>query len=397
MQAMQLVLPLLALPWLARILGPHAFGMLMYLCLLPPLVALLMDWGLSLGGSREAAKLRGKHEELATLLGSVLSGKAILALVCIIFCLCLVPFLPYGVSYPGAYALAVGAGIARGMNPVWFFQGAGYGLPRMAAYDTTASLLSLGLVFYCIRQPDEWPLYLLFIALCKGLAYGIVLWHLVRQYRPRISFPAGIAMLRKTAAFFGSAFSLMFCYNGSQLVLGWFLPAAEMGIVAAVMKMIRALASLLAPVTQTLFPELCIWQRVAPARARSVLRLSLAFTFLGACCAAALAAAAAPWLMETAMGKNYQNAAPVLQIMLMAVPLMACNNVLAIQALAPLGQENAQLVVQSCCACLSLPIAAALGYWGGLHEAAFLPVCCESLMLAGFALAIWRRAPDAFS
>ncbi|MFG6376503.1 MAG: hypothetical protein K1W05_11420, partial [Desulfovibrio sp.] len=51
-QAAQILLPLLILPWLARILEPEAFGLLMYMCLIPPFVALVMDWGLMTGGAR---------------------------------------------------------------------------------------------------------------------------------------------------------------------------------------------------------------------------------------------------------------------------------------------------------------------------------------------------------
>lgn len=396
MHAMQLILPLLALPWLARVLGPDAFGILMYICLLPPLVALFMDWGLTLGGSREAAKLRVKHEEFGALLGSVLSAKAILAIVCVLFCACLIPFLPYGTRHAGAYALAVATGVARGMNPAWFFQGAGFGLPRMAAYDVAASAISLSLVILYIRQASQWPLYLLFIAACKGAAYGWITFGLVRQYRPRLALGSGYAILRKTAALFGSAFSLMLCYNGGQIVLGFFLPSADMGIIAAVMKMLRALASLIMPFTQTLFPEICIWRCQEPGRTRHILRLSLGLTALGACITAACAALMAPWLIGVALGKDYSSAVQVLRLTLLAVPLMACNNVLSFQALVPFGQEKAQLAVQTGCACISFPLAAVLGYLGGIAGGALLPVSCEFLMLSGFLAAVRHRCPEAF-
>lgn len=391
MQAMQIILPLLALPWLARILGPKAFGILMYLSLLPPLTSLFMDWGLALGGARSAAKLRGKDEELGKLLGAALSGKLILAFCCVVFFLVATPFLPYGPEYPLAYALAVAAGIARGMNPAWFFQGAGFGLPRMAAYDVAASATALLLVFLFIHEPSDWPRFLFFIALCKGCAYGWLIFGLARQYKARLNFKQGLNILRQTAPFFGAAFSLMFCYNGGQLVLGYFLSAADMGIISAVMKMLRALASLVMPFTQTLFPEICILRELDPAKARRVLRLSLIFTFLGSCAAWIAASVLAPWLIAIALGKEYQAAAHVLRIMLLAAPFMACNNVLSFQILAPFGQEKAQLAVQACCAVISIPLAAALGYLYGLTGGAMLPVCCEIIMSIGFVAAIIKN------
>lgn len=395
MQAMQMLLPLLALPWLARILGPDAFGILMYLCLLPPLIALFIDWGLALGGCRKAAALRGDDPGLSRLLGAVLSAKMLLILCCVALCLAIGPCLPYAAAYPGAYAMAVTAGIARGMNPAWFFQGTGQGLPRMAAFDIAASSACLAAVFLFIHKAAAWPLYLLFIAACKIMAYGWILFRLISEYRPELSFHAGIGILRQTAPLFGSAFSLMLCYNGGQLILGMFLQAQDMGIIAACMKMLRAFASLVLPFTQTLFPELCLWRRRNMAHARQVLRLSLLCTALAALAAACLAAALTPWLIKIALGPEYATAIPALRIMLIAAPAMILNNVLSCQILVPFEQEKAQLAVQACCALLSMPLAAALAIFGGVSGGAFLPFCCECLMLAGFTAAILKRCPAA--
>ena len=135
-QAAQLLLPLLALPWLARVLGPHAFGLLMYMSLIPPLVALVMDWGFPFGAAREAARLRGDREGLARLMGAVFSGRLFLALACVAASLALLPLVPHAREHPAAYGLAVLMGIGRGISPVWFFQGVGQGMRRKPGRST---------------------------------------------------------------------------------------------------------------------------------------------------------------------------------------------------------------------------------------------------------------------
>lgn len=177
--------------------------------------------------------------------------------------------------------------------------------------------------------------------------------------------------------------------------MGIFLPAGQMGVLAAAIKMLRALTSLILPFTQTLFPELCIMRNHAPEHTRKVLRLSLILTILGACTASGVAWLLAPWLIVLALGHDYALAVPVFRILLWAAPLMACNNVLAFQILAPFGQEKAQLIVQTSCALISLPLAACLGFWAGITGGALLPLCCESLMLSAFIAVIWRNCPTA--
>lgn len=384
---MQLLLPLLALPWLARILGPDAFGLLMYLCLIPPLVALFVDWGLSPGGSRAASGLRRDSAGLSCLLGAVLSARLILFICCLGICAALYPFLPYVAPYPLAYAAAVLAGVARGSSPAWFFQGAGFGLPLMAAVDVGASCLTLLLVFIFIRSPDVWQLYLFFLVSVRALAYGWLTARLCRKFRPRLDSGAGWRLIRQTAPLFFSAFALMLCYNGSQLILGYYLEAGAMGIIAAVAKMLRAFASLINPFSQTLFPEICILRQKSLAQTRKLLRWFLLLSVLGAILGSALVWLAAPLLIEIALGPQYRAAVEVLRLAICAAPLMICNNILSNQILVPFGQEGRQALVLGCCALASAPLAAFLGCWGIIGGAA-LPLCLEALILAGSILVV---------
>lgn len=396
-QANQILLPLLALPWLARVLGPDAFGLLMYMCLIPPLVALFMDWGLAPGGGRRAARLRGQNESLGELLGAALVAKLLLGSACVLICAALLPVLPHASDYPLAYAGAVCAGMARGLNPVWFFQGAGFGMPLVAAFDTISSCFALALVFIFIRSPDSWPLYLLFLPLAKGLAYGWLTFGLCRRFRPVFSYRAAKELLRATSALFGASFALMLCYNGGQLVLGAYLSASAMGAIGAANKILRAFASLINPFTQTLFPEICILAQKGARRATVILRWSLALTAICGVLCSALAWLATPFLIDLALGAGYGDAALALRIALCAAPLMFVNNALANQILIPFGQELAQMRTLAACAVLTAPLAAGLGYFYGLRGGAFLPVCIEALIAAGFCAAVIKKCPQALA
>ena len=382
-QAMQLLLPLLALPWLARMLGPASFGLLMYFCLFPPLVAILVDWGLAYGGARASAWQRDDAKALASLLGAAIAAKTFLAVAALLLACLMLPLLPHALAHPGPYFLSICAGISRGLNPVWFFQGAGFGMKKAAIFDTASSGLVLCLTLLFVREPANWPLYLLFLAICKGCAFLWLLFSLWRKYRPVPKLRAALSLMRASAPLFGTSFSQLLCYNGGQLGLGYFLNPAEMGIMVAVSKMLRALGSLVNPFTQTLFPELCILRKNAPAKAWRLLRWSLGLTGAIAACACAACWLLAPWLIRISLGPGYQDAIAVLRIALLAAPLMALNNVLSNQILTPFGLEKKQLAVQAGCAALAVPAGACLGSQGLLFGAS-LPVLLEAAMLAGF-------------
>lgn len=394
-QAAQILLPLLALPWLARVLGPEAFGLLMYMSLLPPLVALVVDWGFPLGGTREAATLRGDRPALAELLGAVFSAKILLALASGAAGLLLLPLLPHAAEHPGAYGLALLMGAARGASPTWFFQGAGFGMKRMAAFDVGSSCCALALTLVFVRGPSDWPLYLCFTALCKGLAYGFLSAGLMRGWGARLGAARGWAALVRTRTLFASSVASTVSLSGGQLVLGYFLSAADMGLLVAVSKIVRALVSLLNPAIQTLFPELCALRGGRSARTARLLRIFLATAAGCMVLATGLAWLAAPLLIRVALGPGYDGAVGVLRLMLLLAPLYACDRVLGAQVLVPLGLERQQNRVQWTAALLGLPLAALLALWLGLSGGALLPVAVEGITLLGLAVCVARYCPGA--
>ena len=395
-QAAQLLLPLLALPWLARVLEPEAFGLLMYMSVISVIIGLIMDWGFALGAVRKAAASRGREGALADLLGQVLSAKILLMAACLGGSLALLPLLPHASAHPGAYGIAVLAGLSRGVNPTWFFQGIGEGMRRMACWDVCSSALVLVLTFVCVHAAVDWPRYLMLTAFCKGLAYLWLTMGLTRRYRISLSLIEGWRALRRTKILFASVLSALIYNNGAQLVLGFFLSPAQMGMLVATDKIVRAVVSVSNPVTQTLFPEICALRGAQSGQAARMLRWSLAGTVLVMLCATALVWLFAPLLVRIALGPAYSGTVPVLRVMAFLVPILACNFELGTQTLVSFGQEKALTITQAVAGALSLPAAAFLGHYWGLTGGACLPLLVEGGIFFGLAWSVLRLCPSAF-
>lgn len=391
-QAAQILLPLLILPWLARILEPQAFGLLMYMCLIPPVVALVMDWGLMTGGARKAAISREDLAQHANLLGEVLSAKLLLAIFCLAICLLSRPFVPYATQYPLAWFLAFCAGIARGSSPAWFFQGLGQGMRKMACADVSASIMVLILSILFIRDNQGWPLYLFFLASCKACAYFFLILELARKYGCKLGIKSGFSAIWRTKTLFVGPLSTTICNSGTQIVMAYWLNSVQMGLIGASHKMFRALAGIANPAAQTLYPEACRLARASHKSAMKILLLSVAATFACMFMAALLAYLLAPMLIGIALGKNYEQAVHVLRAMLFAVPLMACNQMVASQGLLPLGLEKIQAVAQGIAACASLPLAAFLSWYAGIAGCAWLPLVIEIIICPILWHGLWQNS-----
>lgn len=391
MHLVSLFIPLLAFPWLGRVLEPFHFGLLMYMCLFPPLFTIWVEWGFPLGGARLAAVNRNNKEALTELLGEIVSAKLMLALAGLLLSFPLLPFLPYARDWPAAFYLAALAGIAKAMSPLWFYQGTGEKLPFLACWDMAFSFLALGLVFIFIHQPSQWSLYLLFTGacrLCSNLGLTLLLW---RKYPFTIKSAGALRIIRQTFALFGAIFSSSIYHYCFQLVLGYFLLASEMGIIVAVDKMLRALISLLNPFTQTIFPEICILRHKDPLNAWRILRISLLITFFASALAAGMVWLLAPLVIQLALGNAYPAAPEILRIMLFAVPAAACAQVLGSQVLVPFGMDKIQAAICLAVSIASIPLSSCLAYSYGLEGSAFIPLCVESALCLSFLAVLLRR------
>lgn len=383
--AASLLIPLFAFPLLGRVLGPDNFGLLMYMCLFPPLVALCVNWGFPLYAPRLVARNRQERDFLIRILGSVTSAKLMLGVGCLVCALFLLPFVPHVMDWPGAFVLAILSGITRGLSPLWFYQGTGQRLKELVVWEVGASVLALILVFAFIRASADWPRYFFISFMCRGGASLWLSFRLWLKYPFRLSLTlAWPALVQSHILFIGMFFSNAWHYI-FQLVLGYLLTSGEIGMLVAISKMTRALISLANPVTEALFPEICILAQGSPAQAARILRVSLGCSLLLFSLAAGLGIILAPEIVGLALGAHYAAAIPILRIMLLAVPVAVCSQALANQVLVPFGKDALVTGLRATATLFCIALAILLAHWQGLMGAAFVPLVMECLLCAAFA------------
>lgn len=389
-QITQLALPLLAYPWLGRKLGPEAFGLLMYMALIPSIVNIVMDWGLPLAAARSAAKNKSP-QHLSVLVGAALSARILLLFPIFLGGALLMPWLPHALEWPLAYFLAIGAGVARGINPLWYYQGTGWQMKKVAGWDVASSILVILLMFFLVREAQDWQRYLLLLCVCKGGSWLILDCRLWLAHKARFDVKAALRLLGEANLIFAAQIFNIVSRSGSQLVLGYFLPVSGMGIIVAINKMAYALSCLAKPLFQTLYPQICSLGFKRKCMLRKILFLSIAITCLCMGAACAVIWLLAPWVLEIALGPEFEAAAPVLRIIILSAPLMACNLAIGEQLLVAWGWEKARAAILGLSAFLALLLAALLPFFWGLFGAAWQPVLTEFLTLAMCFWLFWRR------
>src|SRR5258708_12091249 len=82
-QAATYALPLLTFPYLARVLGPSGWGIVVFAQAIGAVIASVVEYGFDISASRETSRQRNEPERLSALISGVLGAKVLLAVLCI--------------------------------------------------------------------------------------------------------------------------------------------------------------------------------------------------------------------------------------------------------------------------------------------------------------------------
>jgi PST family polysaccharide transporter len=334
------VLPLITVPFLARTLGPHAWGALAIAQAFGGLVGLLVDYGFDLSGTREVARDRDHPERRAELLAGVLGARLALMAVGVAVTLVAGQIVP-ALGDPLLLWAAVAWGAAQALSLMWYFQGLER-VTQVAGLDVAAKVAVTAGILLLVRRPaDAW----LVPALGAGAALvsnAYALWLAHRDtpfYRPtwrgtRHTLRLGWSMFvfRGSAAFYSTA---------SAFLLGLFVPAQLVGYYAGAERIARAAQGLLTPLHRALYPRFARAAGEGRAALRQQLPGGLAVMGGAGLLLSVGTVLAAPLLVGVLLGPGFEASVMVLRVLAVMPVVIGVNMVLGLFWLVPLGLDRA--------------------------------------------------------
>jgi hypothetical protein len=75
-QVARYILPIITIPYLARILGPEALGLVVFTQVSAQWFEMLLDYGFNLSATREVARQQDSQEQIAEIVSNVIGGHA---------------------------------------------------------------------------------------------------------------------------------------------------------------------------------------------------------------------------------------------------------------------------------------------------------------------------------
>ena len=256
LQGLNMILPLITLPYLVRVLGVENFGLVNFSLAIIMYFNILVSFGFELSATREVSMNRDNIERLSEIFFSVMIIKSIMALISISILTILIFSIDMFLEHAMLYYVTFGIVIGNVVFPSWFFQG----MERMK-YITYINLVSkvafTVLIFVLVKNTDDYiyvPL-LNSLGVIFGGLYSLLL--IFKLFNVKITIPSKqviIAQLKDSYHFFLSRIA----NNGSRYfattIIGLYFGNVVVGYYSIVEKLFYAFMSLGGIVSQTIYP-----------------------------------------------------------------------------------------------------------------------------------------------
>lgn len=262
LQALNILAPLLALPYLTRTLGLEGFGIVAYAMSLVQIVTFLMEFSFNLVGTRRVSVSVGSSPfELSQVYSAVMVIKAALGTVAMAALALIVAASPSLRAHWATYLALLPMVAGEFLLPVWLFQGMQrmQYLPAISAVSRTLGLVAMVAL---VRTSDDLPFAALVQALpylvSGALAQFIVHRRLGIRFHPILPAAFYRALFVEAAHVFGARLAGQVYTRGALVLLGAFASAADVGRFSIAQRVSGLLvATVVTPLSQSIYPYLC--------------------------------------------------------------------------------------------------------------------------------------------
>lgn len=338
--AVNYILPLVTVPYLARILLPSGWGEVLFAQSFAVWLAIIVEYGFLFSATRDIARQAGSRGALAIIVNSVNGAKGLLAIVATMIAAIAWATVPQFQQAPLFLLLAWLTAVFQGLYPMWYFQGV-LRMRRLAILSTVARTVATGLTFPLVHNPSDGWIVLALQATATVAATLIALSWLYQEIpmrRPQLgevmkSLDEGKYMFTVSLA------SGIYGLAGSFFV-GLFTNPVQVGFYGGAERIHRIMTNLFAIASQALYPYMSQLVHTNPVRSVKFVRILFALSCGAGLVLAAVTIIAAPQLVRIILGPGFEPAALILQIMVLQLILTGVSRILGVLWMLPLGMDR---------------------------------------------------------
>jgi polysaccharide transporter, PST family len=395
-QIARYILPLVTIPYLARVLGPEEWGLVIFGQASAQWLVLVLEYGFNLSATREIARHQDNQDEIAEIVAGVIGALGLLLLGSGLVVLLMGLSVPTFGQHPDYLVWAWLIALAQGLSPLWYFQG----IEKMrhpAMLDLGVRIVATVGTLVWVKTSDEGWKVLALQAFAGIIASGLMLVWMYREIPWRLpSFTSALATLRMGWSMFLFRSSVSLYTTANTFILGLLMPVSQVAFYGGAERISKTGFGLLTPVSQAMFPRISNLLANDYKRAAKLAGISMIVMGLGSLLLAGVLAMAAPQVVRILLGSKFEPAVPLLRIMVLLAPLIALSNVLGIQWMLPLGLDRAFNRIIISAGFVNLILALVFTQRFGSVGMAWVVVLSETFVTLAMYIVLWRKglSPD---
>lgn len=256
LQVLNIVLPLLTVPYLLRVVGVEKFGLISMALALVAFFQLVIEYGFNTVSARDVSVVAHDKKAVEQIFNEVMSTKLFLASICSVVFLVLIFVVPQFRLNVEVYLFTYIAVLGQALFPVWLFQGLQQ-MKYITYINVFFKTISTIFIFVLVRNAESYylaPLLTSLGFLFSGFVSIILIKRLYNISFLLCSFKTIKKQLNKVKYLFFSDFQVALLANANVLLLGFLVSNTAVGYYATADKVIRALSNLQNPLINAFYP-----------------------------------------------------------------------------------------------------------------------------------------------
>jgi PST family polysaccharide transporter len=256
LQGVNMILPLITLPYLVRVLGVENFGLLSFSLSIIMYFNILVSFGFELSATREISLNRDDKQRVSEIFSSVMFIKLLLSGLSLIILFILGSLVGFIQEHLILYVVTFGVVIGNFIFPSWLFQGMEK-MKYITYINVVTKVICTILIFILVENKNDYiyvPALNSLAAIFSGL-YSLILVYRLFGVKFQLPSTKAVNLLFKESYHF---FLSRVANNGSRYyattVIGLYFGNTLVGYYSMVEKLFYAFMSVGGIISQTIFP-----------------------------------------------------------------------------------------------------------------------------------------------
>lgn len=342
LNGLNLVLPLLVLPYLTNVIGAARYGVYAYVLVLVQNIIVVTQYGFQFTATKRISQNRDNKEFLEQYCSNILCARFMIATLCIAVILAFSHWVLDTSDRFFLFMTSIGMIYGDVFTPTWLFQG----LEKMkyvTIVNASSKILFTILIFVVVVQPEDYEIILMLNSFGGILAAGLSMVLVCMQFKIRLKKPhmkEVFSELRDGKDLFFSTIGINLYRNVNVVVLNFFVSDVAVGVYALAEKIIKSAQSFIIPISQALFPHMSLKLKIEGVGRSMKLLKKIATIQLCLTVAIVLIIFLCGDFFVSLIGKDFSEVKPLMNCMYPVLILGSLNFLLGFVGLVNMGQQR---------------------------------------------------------